>query len=88
MAEEAPFDLIIADIKLPQMDGIDFCKLLLQSRPELEKRFVFISGAIPQSVIDFANKTGNRYLQKPFRQLEIKAMISDIFNDSANINIS
>ncbi len=88
MTEKTQFDLIIADIKLPKMDGISFYKHLVQIRPELKKRFIFISGVIPQNVIDFSNKTGNRYLQKPFRQLEIKEMISDIFNDNANINIS
>ena len=88
MTEKTHFDLIISDIKLPKMDGIDFYKLLVQIKPELKRRFIFISGAIPQNVIDFANKTGNRYLQKPFRQLEIREMISDMFNDNTNMNIS
>ena len=87
MTAKSQFDLIIADIKLPKMDGIEFYKLLIQIRPELNRRFIFISGAIPQIVIDFAKKTGNRYLQKPFRQFAIRQMISDIFNDNANINI-
>ena len=87
MSEKSQFDLIIADIKLPKMDGIEFYKLLVQIRPELKRRFIFISGAIPQNVIDFTNKTENRYLQKPFRQFAIRKMISDIFIDNANMNI-
>lgn len=83
VVKKEQFDLIISDIKLPEMNGIAFYKLIAKIRPELQKRFIFISGAIPQDVIKFSKNTGNRYLQKPFRQLEIRKLIKEIFKDSA-----
>lgn len=82
-AKKEQFDLIISDIKLPGMNGIAFYKIITKAKPELIKRFIFISGAIPQDVIKFSKKTGNRYLQKPFRQLEIRKLIKEIFKDNA-----
>ncbi len=45
---EAPFNLILSDIKMPKMDGIDFSKICLEKYPQIP--VILISGFIPSSL--------------------------------------
>lgn len=75
------FDLVISDFKMPGMDGIEFYKRLIKFRPELAGRFVLVTGAIGKNVTEFAKKTGNHFLQKPFSQLAFKKLIAEVFRE-------
>jgi two-component system NtrC family sensor kinase len=77
--QSEPFDLIISDLKMPGMDGISFYGRLIQIKPDLCKRFILITGSIENEVSDFAKSTGNPYIQKPFRQPELRNLLAEIF---------
>ncbi|MDT8316941.1 MAG: response regulator [bacterium] len=65
--------LIIADIKMPVMDGIEFHRQLKKSSPRLAGRVAFISATFSDLHLDYINDNNCRYLIKPFE--------TDAFNE-------
>jgi CheY-like chemotaxis protein len=61
-----PFDLIISDIKMPELDGRALYHELLQCQPELLDRFVIVTGYNNADTEFFRRETGVRVLRKPF----------------------
>ncbi|MCB5251513.1 MAG: sigma-54 dependent transcriptional regulator [Candidatus Cloacimonadaceae bacterium] len=68
------FDILILDIRLPGMDGIEILKQVKREHPQLE--VIMISGHGDMETVIQAMRLGAfDYLKKPFRQSEIKAAI-------------
>ena len=76
---EKPCDLVISDLKMPGMDGISLYYRLSEIRPQLKKHFILITGTIQNEVNQFSEATGSLYLQKPFKQSELRRVFSSIF---------
>ncbi|MEQ9619620.1 MAG: PAS domain S-box protein [Deltaproteobacteria bacterium] len=74
------YDLIICDIKMPQMNGITLYNDVKTINPDLVKRFIFITGDPSNETLDFLKATGNEFITKPFKVEKFKARINDIFN--------
>jgi DNA-binding response OmpR family regulator len=73
------FDLIISDLKMPDIDGITLYERAIKIKPDIQRRFVIFTGTIDTDVIAFAERTGNRYLQKPFKHTDLKKLLEEIF---------
>jgi CheY-like chemotaxis protein len=43
-AATGQYDLIVSDIRMPEMSGTEFYRQLREIRPELAGRFVFVTG--------------------------------------------
>ena len=39
-----PYDLILSDIRMPELDGIDLYQVVERDYPELRERFIFVTG--------------------------------------------
>ncbi|MER3448030.1 MAG: hypothetical protein C4291_14910, partial [Candidatus Dadabacteria bacterium] len=71
------YDLIICDIKMPHMNGKQFYNEIKKRHNSLADRFIFITGDPSSQTVDFINRTGNRFLEKPFRIDEFKNVFYD-----------
>ena len=61
---------------MPGMSGIELHDQILQERPEIIPRLVFITGDVVSSdVADFLRKANRPVLEKPFELSELDAMI-------------
>lgn len=61
-----PFDVIVADIGLPKMTGLELTKIIKQRHPTL--RVVLVTGLSHKYSRDLATEAGaHAYLSKPFR---------------------
>jgi len=72
------YDLIVCDIKMPIMNGIQLYNEIKTRDPGLAHRFIFITGDPSIETIDFINETGNKVITKPFRIEEFEAQINGI----------
>ena len=64
------FDLILCDIVMPEMTGMDFYDHVRSIAPELAERFVFITGGGDMPRIEaFLSQPSMRWMDKPFPPL-------------------
>lgn len=71
------FDLVLLDLMLPQMDGIEVCRRLRQARPALPILMLTARGSEDEKIAGFAAGADD-YVTKPFGVRELLARI-DVF---------
>jgi CheY-like chemotaxis protein len=76
--ENEYFDVIVSDMEMPEMNGIDFFKEAEKIWPEIGARFLFYAGDISSEHRDFFQRNGIRYMLKPAPVKEIRENISRI----------
>jgi len=70
------YDVIIADIKMPQLSGIDLYHLLQKTNPALSERVIFSTGdTLSEATRRFLEETGHPYVLKPFQREQLFAQI-------------
>ncbi len=66
------FDLIISDIKMPDMSGIEFYEWIRERRPDMARRVLFITGDVADvTTQDLLSVCNCPYLAKPFNLSEL-----------------
>ncbi|NOY78068.1 MAG: response regulator [Calditrichaeota bacterium] len=81
--ESDSFDLILADLRMPEMDGESFFAHLKKKSPELVSRIIFMTGdAISDETQRFFKKNRLPYLIKPFDMNDLKTLILNIFSEN------
>lgn len=75
MLENASYDLVITEINLPHLTGADLYLRAVKKRPDLEERFIFISGAEP---VDMRVKdiVKGKIMIKPFFASELVGYVA------------
>ncbi|WP_104383108.1 response regulator transcription factor [Sphingobacterium sp. HMA12] len=74
MALQHHFDLIITDIVLPKMDGLDLCKEIRHIKPDLPIIMLTALGTTDDKIEGF-DAGADDYLVKPFEMRELLARI-------------
>jgi len=76
VARGQPPDLIVADLKMPHLDGRGFYGRVAHDYPHLQKRFLFITGdTIAAESQAFLSHCGLPCLRKPFGIREVEAAV-------------
>jgi CheY-like chemotaxis protein len=74
--EPPPFDVILCDLMMPGMTGMDLHDQLAQKSPEIARRLVFLTGgAFTARATTFLSTVENAYIEKPF---ELHHLLSKI----------
>ena len=78
-ARAAEYDVVFSDIKMPGMNGMAFWQKLRESKPELARRVIFVTGdtASPETS-EFLREAGQPVLPKPFGTDELAKAIAEL----------
>jgi DNA-binding response OmpR family regulator len=72
-------DLIISDIAMPEMDGIEFCKHVRKSESTRSIPFIFLT-AKKERILEGIQTGSDDYIVKPFKVDELLVKIKSIFH--------
>jgi len=77
MARTEPFQLILMDVVLPQMDGITACRMLKSDAQTKAVPLYMLTAKAKKSDVETALKAGaDGYIQKPFRGAELMDLVA------------
>jgi len=81
LVEIGPIDLVMTDLKMPKMDGIELTRAIRRIKPDLP--IIVYSGYRFIDTAPVALKAGaNEYLSKPFLQTKIKRIVECLLKDA------
>lgn len=70
------FDLILCDLMMPDITGMDFFERVAEQFPHMSDKIVFITGgAFTPRAAEFLNETSNLCLEKPLDPSELRSLI-------------
>ena len=77
LIERDPPDVIICDINMPEVDGLELYRQVTSARPFLAERFVFLTGGDSDELATLM-EAPTRILEKPVRRKDLIAVIDAI----------
>jgi CheY-like chemotaxis protein len=84
-AFRAPFDLIICDIKMPDLDGQTLYQTLSAREEAAPKSFLFVTGdVLGAKTNEFLAKHHLPYVAKPFRVEELLEKVHQLLDPTVN----
>ncbi len=79
LQREWAYDLVMLDLRLPDVDGQVVWQRALASHPGLANRFVFMTGDIMSAETQgFLDDTGRPFLIKPFTMEQVGRVVSEV----------
>jgi CheY-like chemotaxis protein len=80
VAADQRFDLIITDLMMPEMSGMDFYDELARRFPDLAARVVFVTGgAFTPDARSFLDRVKNPLIEKPFAPKQLREQVERHF---------
>ena len=81
------YDVILADIRMPGMNGVELCTLIMRKNPEMKNRIIVITGDVMGTDIkEFLNTNKLACLAKPFDIKLLKEQVQAIVNSRGCVN--
>ena len=75
--ERDAFDMLVSDLRMPQLNGPELHERLSETHPDLVARMAFVTGdTIGDSMGDFARNCGRPVLEKPFTRAGVRALLA------------
>ena len=81
---EHDYDIVLTDVRMPHMNGIDLYRNLLEIKPEMEHRVIFSTGdLIDNETASFVAEINARTIAKPFDVDQVVAVVEKALEDAA-----
>ena len=82
---DTAFDVILCDLMMTELLGVDLHAWLVDRNPALAKRIVFVTGgSFLSSTTDYLEKVGNPVLKKPFRREELLHLVARVMSTATS----
>ncbi len=78
--ESVNYDVIIAGIGMPNMDGMEFYEQLKKEHPLIAKRVAFVSNGLEAFSLNFLTKEKHPWIVKPFDDEDFLNLVSKALN--------
>jgi len=87
--EKSKFDLILSDLMMPEISGMEFYDILLRERPLIAERVVFMSGgAFTASARAFLDRVPNERIEKPFNLGQVRDLVQKFVRRVAALRLA
>ncbi|MBI5969985.1 MAG: response regulator [Deltaproteobacteria bacterium] len=77
------YDLILTDMNMPYVDGIDLYLNSIEKHPHMKGRFLFMSGHFPLEVLENRSLIVKKFLVKPFKPKDLVQFVDSILAETA-----
>jgi two-component system, cell cycle sensor histidine kinase and response regulator CckA len=78
LAGEPRFDVVLCDLMMPDVSGMDVHERIARERPELAQLFVFVTGgAFTERARKFVDEVGLPVIEKPFDLTKLPALLRE-----------
>ncbi|MGZ3420874.1 MAG: hybrid sensor histidine kinase/response regulator [Polyangiales bacterium] len=72
-ALDEPFDLVLCDLMMPELSGMELHAQVAKKRPGLEQKFVFVTGgSFTRAAREFLDAVPNGRIMKPFSSSDLE----------------
>lgn len=86
LVENENIDIIVSDILMPEMDGLELCKALKSNPAYSHLPFILLSARTDTATkIEGLNTGADVYMEKPFSSEQLRAQINSIINNRNSI---
>jgi CheY-like chemotaxis protein len=83
--DERTYDLILCDMRMPDLDGPSLYRLLERHKPHLCSRFIFLTGdTLEPATQAFLEQSSAPCLSKPFSIAEARRAIQRVLHTSSS----
>ena len=80
---QEPFDVIFCDLMMPDATGMDVYEQVREARPDLARRFIFITGgSFTPRARQFLESVPERWLEKPFDEQRLQRLIGEVLRSA------
>lgn len=81
------FDVIVSDLKMPQLNGMEMYYKLLEEFPEYKDKIVFTTGIVSDlETQEFLKRYNLPYLRKPFKMGELLSAVNQVIGKHVEVN--
>jgi CheY-like chemotaxis protein len=82
LARDTDFDVVLCDLTMPEVDGIEVYRYVAERAPALAGRIVFCTGGAFTPVAEqFLAMSGNRCIEKPVLPEVLREVVSALIGD-------
>jgi len=82
LAAGNPFDVVLCDLMMPEMSGMEFYEELERSAPAYVMRVIFLTGgAFTPAAREFLDRVPNERVDKPFEAKALRALVARFIGD-------
>ena len=76
--KQRPYDVIITDVPMPQMNGFELYSEIMTLRPDMEGRVIFMTGdLVDENTIRFIDRVNAKSIAKPLEIPTVLAAVSE-----------